>query len=113
MPLQPVSPEFLHVIKEFHLVHIFNLASGVLPSVFRCFDDPGREIGIVLIGSQHPNPVIVFGEVESERLVGLGAAKPNKFITPPLEAGMKMLLVETTYEAVNAIGTNNQVRTIK
>ena len=92
---------------------MFKLAFGIFPSGIGCFDDPCGEVVIVLICPQNPYAVFVFSEVEGESIVWLCTAEPDKFITPPFNAGMEMILVKVTHEAVNAVGTNNKVGVIE
>ena len=107
--VEPVGPEALHVGEEITLGEIGDLSPGAFPGRGRGLDDPGAFAGAVLVGAEHPDPVLVGREVEGEGLVRPRRAEPEEAVAAVLDARPERLAVAFPDGRVDPVGADHQV----
>ena len=107
--VEPVGPERLHIGEQVGLGEIGDLAFGALPGGLGRLDDPGALADPVPVGAEHPDPVLVLGEVEGEGVMGPGRAEPEEAVAAVLDTGPEAVAVALPHGGVDAVGTDHQV----
>src|SRR6478672_3785317 len=91
--LQLLGEDALQKLRRLLLVEL--VEPGLLVGLGLHLEDPGRAIGLVLIGMRDEDAVLGFAEEKRKRIERAGRAHPGKLVGPEIELSAEMLLVSS------------------
>ena len=109
--VEPVGPEILHIGEQPGLGEVGDFSLGALPCRRRGLDDPGALARAVAVRAEHPDPVLVLGEVESESVMRPCRAEPQEPVAAVLDPRSEPVAVPLPDGGVDAVGADDQVVT--
>ena len=111
--VEPVGPQALHVGEQVRFPEVGDIFFRVLPGRGRSLDDPGAFARAVAVGAEHPDPVLVLGEVEGEGVMGPCRAEPEEPVAAVLDPRPEPVAVPLADGGVDPVCPDDQVVALK